>query len=182
MLACLLFCSHEYSEKSGYYVYHSKVACGVTAVKPISVHLCWCRLFEASFQLKMNFYHKGYGFVLKEYGKLYVIVQTKWLWTSKEIIPVSVTFNDIRGPSSRVADAYGNRRQLRWSATYRYLIYINTPAWWVVDNIALIDFATPRWRPELSEVVRTSAASVARLQSSHLLTIKRNLKEPANWL
>jgi len=34
------------------------------------------------------------------------------------------------GPSSsRVVGAYRERRQLRWSATDRHLLYINTPAY-----------------------------------------------------
>ena len=37
LLACLLFVTHDYSDKSGYYVHHYKtVACDVTAAEPIS--------------------------------------------------------------------------------------------------------------------------------------------------
>jgi len=76
-------------------------------------------------------------------------------------------------------DAYGNRRQRRWSSADRRLLCINTPAsgsrWqrtarWLASQ-HLVDGRSCQKEKDY-EVVTALAASFARLQSLHLVALK----------
>ena len=112
------------------------MACDTKAVKPISVRHCWWRLFEAIFQLKLKLEPQERWFSNRRV--LYTVRNSTGKVTDNQqedcsCNPIRVKFQE-PSSSSRVADAYGNLRQLQWSATDRHLLFINTPAygsgWW----------------------------------------------------
>jgi len=86
------------------------------------------RGFWSKFPVKVEIKTTRGGLVIAEYSELFVIVQAKWLWTSKKIGPVIANLEEVsRGRCHQGwSTPIGNRRQLRWLADI--LFSINMPA------------------------------------------------------